>query len=71
MHNMTKNMFRVETDQDTGRKVLQKVVDELTKNHRLDKETSLGIMPEIEGLFCFLLCLYFNRIDSEKILSYL
>lgn len=28
MHNMTKNMFRVETDEDTGRKVVKKVVDE-------------------------------------------
>lgn len=36
-------MFRVETDEDTGRKVVKNVVVELTKNHRLDKETSSGI----------------------------
>lgn len=53
MHYMTKYMFRVETDEDTARKVVKKVVDDLTKNHRLDKETFFGIMPEIEGLFCF------------------
>lgn len=53
MHNMTKIMFRVETDEDTGRKVVQKVVDELTKIHRLDKETSSEIMPEIKGsIYC-------------------
>lgn len=45
MHTMTKNMFSVETDEDTGRQVMNKVVDELIKNHRLDKETSSGIMP--------------------------
>lgn len=31
----------------------EKVIDELTKNHRLHKETSSGIMPEIKGSIYF------------------
>ena len=50
MHSMTKDMFQVDTDENTGRKVVKKVVDKLTKNHRFDKETSSGIMPEIQSL---------------------
>ena len=50
MHSMTKDMFQVDTDENTGRKV----VDDLMKNHRFDKETSSGIMPEIQGLYNFL-----------------
>lgn len=53
MHTMTKNMFRVETDEDNGRKVVKKIVDELTKNHRLDNETSLGICQKLKVCFVF------------------
>lgn len=65
---MTKIMFRVETDEDTGRKVVKKVVDELTKNHRLDKETSSGIMPEIKGsIYCPVLSfgMYLSKLHPE------
>lgn len=49
MHGMTKNTFKVFTDDKTGRKYVKKVVDELTKNHKIDKESSSGIMPEVPG----------------------
>lgn len=49
MHGMTKNTFQVFTNENTGRKYIKKVVDELTKNDRFDKESSSGIMPEVQG----------------------
>ena len=62
MHSMTKDMFQVNTDENTGRKVVKKVVDELTKNHRFDKETSSGIKPEIQGLYIFFNVLFINLV---------
>ena len=49
MHSMTKDMFQVDTDENTCRKAMKKV-DELAKNHHFNKESSSGIMPEIQGL---------------------
>ena len=50
MHLMTKTTFGVETDSSTGLKVVRKLEDEMTKNHReTDKEESSGIMPEVKG----------------------
>ncbi|KAK3088596.1 hypothetical protein FSP39_021124 [Pinctada imbricata] len=48
MHRMT-TFISVFTDENSGRKFVEKVVDEATKNHRLDKEYSSGIMPELRG----------------------
>jgi hypothetical protein len=48
MHGMTKNTFQIFVDEKTGRKYVKKVVDELTKNHKFDKESSSGIMPEVQ-----------------------
>ena len=63
MHSMTKDIFQVDTDENTDRKVVKKVVDELTKNHRFDKESSSGIMPEIQGLYNFfsMFCSFINK----------
>lgn len=50
MHLMTTTTFGVETDSSTGLKVVRKLEDEMTKNHReTDKEESSGIMPEVKG----------------------
>ena len=51
---MTKYTFQVDTDENTGRKVVKKVVDDQTKNRRFDKESSSGIMPDIQGLYNFI-----------------
>ncbi|CAC5405303.1 HNT [Mytilus coruscus] len=49
MYLMTKTTFGVETDPATGLKVVRKIEDEMTKNHReTDKEESSGIMPEVK-----------------------
>ncbi|XP_063443130.1 uncharacterized protein LOC134723448 [Mytilus trossulus] len=51
MHLMTKTTFGVETDPATGLKVVRKMEDEMTKNHReTDKEESSGVMPEVKDL---------------------
>lgn len=43
---MTKTTFGVETDSATGLKVVRKMEDVMTKNHReTDKEESSGVMP--------------------------
>ncbi|XP_076100735.1 uncharacterized protein LOC143069814 [Mytilus galloprovincialis] len=50
MHLMTNTTFGVETDPATGLKVVRKIGDEMTKNHReTDKEESSGVMPEVKG----------------------
>ena len=49
MYAMTKDTFHVVTDENTGRKYVEKIVDEMTKNHRFDKEASSGVMPETPG----------------------
>ena len=50
MHLMTKTTFGVEIDSSTGLKVVRKLEDEMTTNHReTDKEESSGIMPEVKG----------------------
>ena len=50
---MTKSSFVVKTDADTGIKYIMKNVDELTKNHRTDKENFTGFMPEERGsIYC-------------------
>lgn len=68
MHGMTKNTFKVFTDDNTGRKYVKKVVDELTKNHKIDKESSSGIMPEVPGsIFCPVLSyeMYISKLHPE------
>lgn len=68
MHGMTKNTFKVFTDDKTGRKYVKKVVDELTKNHKIDKESSSGIMPEVPGsIFCPVLSyeMYISKLHPE------
>lgn len=50
--------FQVDTDENTGRKVVKKVVDDQTKNRRFDKESASGIMPDIQGLYNFVLMFY-------------
>lgn len=64
MHTMTKNTFRVEIDENTGRKVVTKNLNDFTENCHVNKEASSGIMPEIQGLYCWL---YFNFELSQKI----
>lgn len=49
MHTMTKNTFRVEIDENTGRKVVTKNLNDFTENCHVNKEASSGIMPEIQG----------------------
>ncbi|KAK3086405.1 hypothetical protein FSP39_017969 [Pinctada imbricata] len=49
MCTMSKETFRVRTDENSGKKYVEKAVDELTKNHRFDKEASSGVMPAMEG----------------------
>ena len=62
IHSMTKDMFQMDTDENTSRKVMKKV-DELTKNHHFNKESSSGIMPEIQGLYNFfsMFCSFINK----------
>ncbi|VDH97885.1 Hypothetical predicted protein [Mytilus galloprovincialis] len=54
MHTMTKSTFALKTDPDTGMRYIEKILDELTKNHRgNDKETTSGVMPEATGsMYC-------------------
>ena len=49
MHSMTKDTFIIEREKNTGAKIVKKAQGELTKNHRLDKENSSGVMPENPG----------------------
>ena len=55
---MTKYTFQVDTDENTGRRIVKKVVDDQTKNRRFDKESASGIMPDIQGLYNFVLMFY-------------
>ncbi|XP_063404526.1 uncharacterized protein LOC134687991 [Mytilus trossulus] len=54
MHTMTKSTFALKTDPNTGMRYIEKILDELTKNHRgNDKETTSGVMPEATGsMYC-------------------
>lgn len=57
MYGMIKNIFKVFIDDKIGWKYVKKVVDELMKNYKIDKELFLGIMLEVLGrwivYFCF------------------
>lgn len=47
---------------------MKKVVDELTKNHKIDKESYSGIMPEVPGfIFCLVLSyeMYISKLHPE------
>ena len=49
MHSMNKSTFKIEVDSQSGLKYVKKIQDELTKNHRTDKESTSGVMPETPG----------------------
>ncbi|KAK3096716.1 hypothetical protein FSP39_002629 [Pinctada imbricata] len=53
MYSMTQDTFYIVNDENTGRKYVEKVVDEMTKNRRFGKEASSGLMPETpDSPFC-------------------
>jgi hypothetical protein len=49
MHAMTKNTFRVFTDEKTGCKFVKKVADEQLKSAVTDKRNSSRVMQEVKG----------------------
>ena len=53
MHSMTKDMFQVDTDEKTGRNVMKKVVDDLTKNHRFCQKFKVCYNFLINVLFIY------------------
>lgn len=65
MHNMTKNMFRVETDEDTGQKVVKKVVDELTKDIVWTKKLLRELCQKLKVCFAFN-CVYILKELSQR-----
>ena len=46
MHWMSNSTFNFEVESDSGLKYVKKVQDELTNTHRIDKESTSGVMPE-------------------------
>lgn len=63
MHTMTKSTFALKTDPDTGMRYIEKILDELTKNHRgNDKETTSGVMPEATGTLVYIFYNYQTRL---------
>ena len=50
MKDTTKSTFVIQTDLNTGKRFVCKVVDELNKNHNeLDRESYTSMMPEMVG----------------------
>lgn len=69
MDKITKNTIVIQTDNDTGMKYVTKNVDELTKNHRDDKESFSGYMPEERGSeFCPMMSFerYLSKVNPKS-----